>query len=356
MGDEACVKCHLYGTENASLNAMAPRILRSAAVTDETTALKIEKLTCHFPIKKGLFQRTVGVVKAVDGVSLHLKKGKTLALVGESGCGKTTLGKAISLLLKPTAGEIFLNDKLIFSKTTQEIKKLRNKLQMIFQDPFSSLNPRKLVSQILAEGIKSHNLFLEKQVRRDKLKDLLDQVGLPEESMHRYPHEFSGGQRQRISIARALAVNPSILICDEPTSALDLSVQAKILNLLKELQAKELLAYLFITHDISVVGYMADDVAVMYLGRIVERGQAKEILTTPKHPYTQALLAAVPVIGEVAKKITPLTGEQPSAKNPPKGCHFASRCPHKMPVCLTQYPSERTITDTHAVCCYLYDN
>jgi peptide/nickel transport system ATP-binding protein len=354
------VSCHLY-TEDPSMLAdlkisekQESFVVNPASNDHSEIAFSVEDARCYFPIKKGLLQRTVAMVKAVDGVSLCLKKGKTLALVGESGCGKTTLGKALSGLLPLTKGDIRWGANTEVLSATQWIKQVRQQLQMVFQDPFSSLNPRMMISQILSEGLLAHGLMPPKKEQLQLLQGLLDKVGLPQESLQRYPHEFSGGQRQRLSIARALAVNPSILICDEPTSALDVSVQAKILNLLKELQQKDHLAYLFITHDLAVVGYMADEVAVMYLGRIVEYGLREEILKTPKHPYTQALLRAKPMLGEERQLIAPVIGEPPSPIHPPVGCHFAGRCPFVMKQCLSEYPSERSVSATHQVRCFLY--
>jgi len=350
------VKCHLYEKENFIFKAASELPPHTLAIRDpQEIALKVQSLKCYFPIKKGLFQRTVGFVKSVDGVSFQLNKGKTLALVGESGCGKTTLGKSLSLLLKPTEGTLFLKDQLVFSEKEIHLKYLRDSLQMIFQDPFSSLDPRSPVMELLSEGLSIRRLYVDKKEREEFLKDLLLQVGLSEDSLFQYPHEFSGGQRQRLSIARALSVQPKILICDEPTSALDLSVQAKILNLLKGLQEKHELSYLLITHDLGVVGYMAENVAVMYLGRIVEQGTVREILETPRHPYTQGLLKALPTLGKMNKKIVSIRGEPPSPIHPPKGCYFAKRCAHKMKICEDQYPPEYSISQSHEVSCYLYE-
>lgn len=356
MGLHHNVRCHLYADAIDLPKTKVPDDSVQAVKTNITNdvVLGVKDLRLHFPVKKGVLQRTVAHVKAVDGIDLAVKRGQTLALVGESGCGKTSLGKAISLLLKPSKGQINLYNQLIYDGKTSDEKRLRQALQMVFQDPFSSLNPRMVVGQLLAEGLLSRGRFKQKQARLDFLKQLLSQVGLPDNILQRYPHEFSGGQRQRISIARTLAVEPEIIICDEPTSALDLSVQAKILNLLKSLQQQKGLAYLFITHDIAVVSYMADEVAVMYLGRIVEQGKTEEILKNPKHPYTQALLKAVPVVGEQGRKVISLGGEQPSALNPPKGCHFAGRCPHATTICREQYPGISQLSNTHQVKCFLF--
>ncbi len=318
--------------------------------------LTVQGLKTYFPIRKGILQRTVAHVKAVDGIDIDLQQGQTLAIVGESGCGKSTLGRSLLHLIKPHEGSICYKDNCLSSLTKQEMNSLRNDIQMIFQDPFSSLNPRMLVMDIIAEGLRAQKLITSRPDRLNRIDELLTQVGLPLESKYRYPHEFSGGQRQRICIARALAVQPQLIVCDEPTSALDLSVQAQILNLLKSLQNEHGLTYIFITHDISVVSYMADTVAVMYLGRIVEQGSVAKVLTQPQHPYTQALLAAVPdKIPGKDKAHENVLGEQPSPLNPPVGCHFHPRCPHAMSQCKQQYPTSHYDTDGHMTKCYLYE-
>jgi len=259
-----------------------------------TSILQVKDLRVHFPIRKGILQRTVGHVKAVDGVSLQIGAGRTLALVGESGCGKTTVGKALLQLLKPTAGSVNFAGAEMTGLNSQQLRELRGGMQMVFQDPYASLNPKMRVAEILQEGMDALSIGLNSHERQQRIDVLLDQVGLTQTAKWRYPHEFSGGQRQRIAIARALAVNPKLLICDEPTSALDVSVQAQILNLIKELQIELGLSYLFITHNFGVVEYLAHDVAVMQAGRIVEAGPAEQILERPQHVYTQTLLAAVP--------------------------------------------------------------
>ena len=323
-------------------------------------------LKVHFPIYKGLIKSVAGYVKAVDGVSLSISQGSTLALVGESGCGKTTVGKSILQLITPTAGSVRYEGLELVGLERKQLRGKRAEFQIIFQDPYSSLNPRMRIIDILEEGMNALNTKDDSSVRNgisqinisgvEKIDTLLKHVGLPPESKWRYPHEFSGGQRQRIAIARTLAVNPKLLICDEPTSALDVSVQAQILNLLKELQQGLSLAYLFITHNISVVEYLADEVAVMYLGRIVEHGNVDEVLNSPKHPYTQALLSAVPVVKlESNRKIIHLHGDLPSPASPPSGCHFHPRCPKAMPVCSGEYPAVTKFNETHTACCYLYD-
>ncbi len=312
-------------------------------------------LKVHFPIRKGLLKRTVGHVKAVDGVSLDIRSGRTLGLVGESGCGKTTVGKAILQLVRPTSGEVCFGGVDLTRIRGAELRAHRRDFQIIFQDPYASLNPRMRVADILAEGMAALGVENDAAARARRVAAILDQVGLARDSVDRYPHEFSGGQRQRIAIARALAVRPRLIICDEPTSALDVSVQAQILNLLKSLQRDLELSYLFITHNIAVVEYLAHEVAVMYLGRIVERGTVDEVLREPKHPYTQALLAAVPKIEPGGtREVIRLEGELPSPVNPPAGCHFHPRCPKVMPECRERYPENFALSATRGVACWLY--
>jgi peptide/nickel transport system ATP-binding protein len=316
----------------------------------EKPLLAVEDLKVHFPIRRGILQRAVGAVRAVDGVSLQLLPGRTLALVGESGCGKTTAGKAMLQLIRPTAGRVQLDGLEITTRSTAELRPLRAKMQMVFQDPFASLNPRLRVGEIIAEGMRALGTADGDASRR--VAELLEKVGLRAEMANRYPHEFSGGQRQRIAIARALAVSPKVLICDEPTSALDVSVQAQILNLLADLQRELQLAYLFITHNIAVVDYLAHDVAVMYLGRVVESGSAEEVLRRPRHPYTRALLAAVPRVDGVRGDAPKLAGDMPSAANPPAGCHFHPRCPLADAGCRVDYPGETRVGATQVVRCF----
>ncbi|MGC2049670.1 MAG: oligopeptide/dipeptide ABC transporter ATP-binding protein, partial [Gallionella sp.] len=294
-------------------------------------------------------------VKAVDGVSLEIPQGRTLALVGESGCGKTTLGKALLQLIPTTAGSVRFDGSELMGISARALRAQRATMQMVFQDPYASLNPKMRVAEILEEGMSALNIGRDSAARQAHIDTLLDQVGLARTSKWRYPHEFSGGQRQRIAIARALAVSPQLLICDEPTSALDVSVQAQILNLLKSLQQELNLSYLFITHNLAVVEYLAHEVCVMYLGRIVERGTAEEVLRAPKHPYTQALLSAVPRIDGSGRQRIRLEGDMPSAANPPQGCHFAPRCSHAMERCRNAYPPVISLSDTHRVNCYLFD-
>ncbi|MCK9282776.1 MAG: ABC transporter ATP-binding protein [Rhodocyclaceae bacterium] len=349
------VRCHLYAesvvsrpTEAAAETEM-PAV---AAAANGETILDVVDLKVHFPIRRGLFRRVVGHVRAVDGVSLTLAPGRTLALVGESGCGKTTLGKAVLQLIAPSAGRVRYRGVELCGLPPKTLRGARAGMQMVFQDPYGSLNPRMRVGDIVAEGMQALRLPGDHRVR---VNDLLQQVGLAAAMADRFPHEFSGGQRQRIAIARALAVDPRLLICDEPTSALDVSVQAQILNLLRDLRASLGLAYLFITHNIAVVDYLADEVAVMYLGRIVERGTAEEILRNPRHPYTVALIAAVPRVDGVRGEVLSVAGDMPSPANPPSGCHFHPRCPQAMERCRSEYPGETGVSATRVVRCHLYD-
>ena len=318
------------------------------------TLLQVADLKVYFPIHKGIFKRVAGYVYAVDGVSMSIPRGCTQALVGESGCGKTTVGKGILQLLRPTAGSVQFDNIELTTLKGKQLRKKRSDFQFIFQDPYSSMNPRMMVGDIVEEGMIAQGIGNTKQERRARVDELFKQVGLSPEHTQRYPHEFSGGQRQRICIARALAVDPRLIVCDEPTSALDVSVQAQILNLLKELQNSLGLSYLFITHNLSVVSYLADRVAVMYLGRIVEEGPVADVLETPLHPYTRALLSAVPVIDADSKReIIRLEGDLPSPSSPPQGCHFHPRCPEALASCREQYPEESRQGD-HSVRCFLY--
>ncbi|MDP2056390.1 MAG: ABC transporter ATP-binding protein, partial [Thiobacillus sp.] len=341
------VRCHLAG----ALPARSAREVTTHANSTQTAQalLQVDGLKVHFPIRRGLIQRTVGHVRAVDDVTLSIQAGRTLALVGESGCGKTTVGKALLRLIEPTAGRIVLGGETI---TAKNVSTLRRQAQMVFQDPFSSLNPRMRVAGILLEGMDALRVGAASE-RRDAVAQLLRQVGLPDDTGGRYPHAFSGGQRQRIAIARALAVSPRLVICDEPTSALDVSVQAQILNLLKDLQDSLGLAYLFITHNLAVVEYLAHEVAVMYLGRIVEHGATGDVLRAPCHPYTLALVSAVPRIElQTGPGIIRLAGDQPSPLNPPSGCHFHPRCPHASEVCRQTYPDHTAVGGGHLVRCH----
>lgn len=315
--------------------------------------LNIEKLKIHFPIHKGFFHRVVGQVKAVDGIDLTIRGGQTVALVGESGCGKTTVGKSILRLLEATAGSIQFEGENLLALQGSQLRDARSRLQMIFQDPYSSMNPRMMVGDIIGEGMDALAQPLAPEARQLRIAELLEHVGLGREMVQRYPHEFSGGQRQRIAIARVLAVNPQLIVCDEPTSALDVSVQAQILNLLRDLQREQNLSYLFITHNLSVVSWFAQEVAVMYLGKIVEYGTVDEVMSVPHHPYTQALLSAVPTIDAVGREVIRLQGDQGSPINPPTGCAFHPRCPRVEPRCSQQSPEPQWVSETHRVSCLL---
>jgi peptide/nickel transport system ATP-binding protein len=345
------VRCHWQGeraVDDAARHGVTELDLQAAQPFLEVADLKV-----HFPIRKGILQRTVGHVRAVDGVALTIAPGRTLALVGESGCGKTTVGKALLQLIKPSAGSVRLGDNELVGLSGRHLRAARRHMQMVFQDPFASLNPRLRVGEIIAEGMGALGLEKERVAQTAAVVALLQQVGLPAEAVDRFPHEFSGGQRQRIAIARALAVQPELLICDEPTSALDVSVQAQILNLLKALQGDLGVAYLFITHNFAVVEYLAHDVAVMYLGRIVERGRAEEVLRSPQHPYTRALLSAVPVPRlDGGEQRIRLPGETPSPAKPPAGCHFHPRCPKATDICHQTYPETTAASATHSVACH----
>jgi oligopeptide transport system ATP-binding protein len=315
--------------------------------------LKATDIKKHFPIKKGLLLKTVGQVKAVDGVTLEVRKGETLGLVGESGCGKSTLGRTLIRLYEPTEGQIEFEGNDFLKTSGRQLRNLRKDIQMIFQDPYASLDPRMTVGQILRQPFDIHSVgtSAEKEAR---VKELLELVGLKPSHVNRYPHEFSGGQRQRICIARAIALNPKLIICDEPVSALDVSIQAQILNLLKDLQEKLGLTYVFISHDLSVIEYFCDRVAVMYLGKIVELGSRDDLFNQPKHPYTQALLSAIPRVGEGKKAMKKsLSGEVPSPINPPSGCAFHPRCPSVMDVCSQKTPALEN-EKKQQVACFLY--
>jgi oligopeptide transport system ATP-binding protein len=316
--------------------------------------LEVKNLKVHFPVKHGLFSRVRAHVKAVDDVSLSIKPGETLGLVGESGCGKTTLGRAIIRLLEPTSGSVMLDGEDITKLSGEALRTRRRKFQMIFQDPYGSLNPRMTVSQIIGEAIDIHALADSPAAQRARIQDLLRDVGLDPSHAERYPHEFSGGQRQRIGIARALAVEPKLIVCDEPVSALDVSVQAQIVNLLMDLQQQRGLTYLFIAHDLAVVEHISHRVMVMYLGRAVEIAEAKKLVRAPKHPYTQALLSAVPVVDPDSKrKRIMLPGDVPSPIAPPPGCTFHPRCPVKEARCEQDIPQLREIEPGHWVSCHL---
>jgi len=350
------VRCHLLeepGRAVVSAIKNDPSVLPLR--TPDAAMLAVDDLRVHFPIRRGILQRTVGHVKAVDGISLALPRGRTLALVGESGCGKTTVGKAILQLIKPTGGSAQLDGRELTGLSRGALRPLRRRMQMIFQDPFASLNPRLSVGEIIGEGMSALGVKSVEGSKEAAIAALLQQVGLDPAAAARYPHEFSGGQRQRIAIARALAVQPELIVCDEPTSALDVSVQAQILNLLRALQDDLGLAYLFITHNFAVVEYLAHEVAVMYLGRIVERGSVDEVLRSPQHPYTRALLSAVPSPRlDAQPEFIRLAGETPSPARPPAGCHFHPRCPQASAVCRERYPETSSTSATHVVRCHLY--
>jgi oligopeptide transport system ATP-binding protein len=319
--------------------------------------LEVKNLKIHFPVKHGLFSRVQGYVKAVDDVSLAIEPGETLGLVGESGCGKTTLGRGIIRLIEPTAGQVLFNGEDITQLRGSELRQRRRGFQMIFQDPYGSLNPRMTVEQIIGEAIDIHKLAETPAARRARINELLQAVGLNTVHAQRYPHEFSGGQRQRIGIARALAVEPRLIVCDEPVSALDVSVQAQIINLLMDLQQQRGIAYLFIAHDLAVVEHISRRVMVMYLGKIVEIAEAKELARAPKHPYTQALLSAVPVVDPASKRQRiVLPGDVPSPINPPSGCTFHPRCPAAIDICKVQMAPLREISPGHWVACHVAQN
>jgi peptide/nickel transport system ATP-binding protein len=355
IAPETGVRCHLGGEIQVPVPQTAKETPRQRLPEAATpgSLLDVEELKVHFPIHKGILKRVVGQVRAVDGVSLALDSGRTVALVGESGCGKTTVGKGILQLVKPTAGSVRFEGDELTQLSSADLRRRRGDLQIVFQDPVASMNPRMLVRDIIAEGMVAQRMGGNRAERDRRVDELLQQVGLPQNAASRYPHEFSGGQRQRICVARALAVEPRLIVCDEPTSALDVSVQAQILNLLKELQSELGLSYLFITHDISVVAYLAHEVAVMYLGRIVEKGTVEEVLESPAHPYTRALLSAVPVADpQKRRNVIRLEGDMPSPANPPAGCYFHPRCPEASDECRASYPQESRLSETRSVCCF----
>ena len=316
--------------------------------------LDVRNLSVHFPVKNDLFSRKKEFVQAVSDISLTIESGETLGLVGESGCGKTTLGRAILKLVQPTAGQVFFRDEDILQLNRTELRSKRRELQMIFQDPYNSLNARMTVGNIIGEALDIHKLATGPGERQKRIDALLNDVGLDSSDAKRRPHEFSGGQRQRIGIARALAVEPELIVCDEPVSALDVSVQAQIVNLLKDLQKKHALAYLFIAHDLAVVEHISSRILVMYLGRIVEAGDSNELCKNPKHPYTQALLSAVPVVDpDQKRKRIILEGDVPSPIHPPSGCPFHPRCPIAEARCKTELPRLRTLSSGSRAACHL---
>ena len=317
--------------------------------------LKVDGLVKHFPITRGIFRRQVGTVKAVDGISFEIKRRENLGLVGESGCGKSTAARVILQLLKATSGKVYFKEQEITSISSEDLRKRRPQMQMIFQDPQDSLNPRMTVGSIISEPMFEHQRLKVKQ-RRERVEQLLDSVGLDPSVTNRYPHEFSGGQRQRIGIARALALSPDFIICDEPIAALDVSIQAQVINLLEDLQEEYGLTYLFISHDLSMIRHISDRVAVMYLGRIVELASSQELYSNPLHPYTKALLSAVPVhdpVLEKKRKRTILVGDVPSPASPPSGCHFSTRCPIAEASCFKVSPEWRQVSPDRRVACHL---
>ena len=317
--------------------------------------LQVSHLKKYFPIKGGMFGKQIGAVKAVDDVSFNIKRGTTMGLVGESGCGKSTTGRTLLRLIPKTDGSVLFNGKDIYSLDHKELRDLRTKMQIIFQDPYSSLSPRLPVGEIIGEAVREHKL-VPKEEYDEYLNKIMDDCGLQTYHKDRYPHEFSGGQRQRICIARALALNPEFVVCDEPVSALDVSVQAQIINLLKELQEKRNLTYLFISHDLSVVEHISDTIGVMYLGGLVETGSTEDIFANPLHPYTEALFSAIPMPDpDLKRNRIILEGNIPSPANPPSGCKFHTRCRKCMEICKTKVPEAKNMGNGHMVRCHLYD-
>lgn len=324
-------------------------------MTEKEVLLEINHLKAYFPVKRKSMKEEKKVIKAVDDISIEIYRGETLGIVGESGSGKSTFGRTILKLVEPTAGEVLYKGQPIQHLKGNKLQSYRNQMQMIFQDPFASLNPRMRIGSIIEEPMKLQ-LTLTKEQRKERVKELLQKVGLPEDAMHKFPHEFSGGQRQRIGIARALAIHPEFIIADEPVSALDVSVQSQVLNLMMDLQDEFQLTYLFISHDLSVVKHISDRVAVLYLGRVVEIGTKKELYANPLHPYTQALLSAIPVVNfDEPKQEILLQGELPSPMNPPVGCVFHTRCPYVMERCHQERPQLHNENDHQRVACFLYD-
>lgn len=327
--------------------------MSTATQINKKELLQVQNLKQYFPIKKGILGRSINYIKAVDDISFTIYEKETVSIVGESGCGKSTTGRAILRLDEATSGKIIFQDKDLLELNNSAMRKVRKDLQVIFQDPFASLNPRQTVGSILEEAMAIQNVC-PKGERRAKVFELLGKVGLPPDAVKRYPHEFSGGQRQRIGIARALAVNPKLIICDEAVSALDVSVQAQVLNLLKQLQQQYGLTYLFISHDLAVVRHISDRIIVMYLGTIVEIADKHSLFNNPQHPYTKALLSAIPTISAGTKKERiELKGDLPSPLNPPKGCRFHTRCPYAIEKCATQQPSFQSISEGHKVACHI---
>jgi len=327
---------------------------RTTQTASNGKLLEVRDLRKYFPVRRGLVSRVVANVKAVDGISFHILPGETLGLVGESGCGKTTAGRAVLRLIEPTGGEVLFDGAPVYRLRGEELRKIRKQMQIIFQDPYGSLNPRMTVGSIVMEGMIAHQMY-PREERIERALKILERVGLDRVHFYRYPHEFSGGQRQRIGIARALAVEPRFIVCDEPVSALDVSIQAQIINLLTDLKEEFGLSYLFIAHDLSVVQHISNRVAVMYLGRIVEQASSDELFSNPLHPYTKALLASVPSLEPGEKKTRrTLSGDVPSPLNPPPGCPFHTRCPEVMDICRTEVPATIPQGSGHTVACHLY--
>ncbi|MDP7035962.1 MAG: dipeptide ABC transporter ATP-binding protein [Planctomycetota bacterium] len=324
----------------------------SSENTGRSALLEVSDLKMHFPIKKGVFSKTVGWVQAVDGVSFEVGEGETLGLVGESGCGKTTVGRSILRLIEPTAGTVHFEGKDVAQMRGKELRRMRRRMQIIFQDPYSSLNPRMTVESIVGEALTIHGIA-QGEERRQRVRELLEKVGLSKRHLNRYPHEFSGGQRQRIGIARAIALEPRFIVCDEAVSALDVSIQAQIINLLIELQREMNLSYLFIAHDLAVVEHISTRVAVMYLGEIVEMASSRDLYESPTHPYTRCLMSAIPVPDPTAKKDRiVLEGDVPSPINPPSGCHFHTRCPIAQDRCRQEAPPQVEVGSGHWAACH----
>jgi len=338
------------------MSAVAERSVTAAAAAAGDPILEVRNLVMHFEVAGGLFQGGAGLVRAVDGVSFSIRRGETLGLVGESGCGKTTTGRCILQLERPTSGEIIFEGRDLTRLDGDELRRVRQRIQVIFQDPYSSLNPRMSVGQIVEEPMAVHGLVPDRRARAARVRELLGRVGLLPQHANRYPHELSGGQRQRVGIARALAMSPSLIVCDEPVSALDVSIQAQIINLLEDLQADLGLAYLFVAHDLAVVRHISHRVAVMYLGKMVEVADRNELYQSPQHPYTRALLSAVPIPDpglEAERERQVLRGEVPSPLNPPSGCVFHPRCPLAVERCRGEIPALRQVRPQHDAACHL---